>query len=164
LSRIQASCKVQEYLEESIKLTPSRHILLALRQIWDLERIHGLPAVETPVFFPSASRNEECWWGTLDPRTIYAWDSMDDLDKQTSLTTLQETENWVVWKTRDKTWTHTLKREGFHQLLSFNRDEEENISGFKIKGWWRRGDIKVTKQKATFECWVKSPADAPREA
>ncbi len=75
----------------------------------DLERIHGLPAVVSPVFFPSVSRNEECWWGTLDPRTIYVWDSMDDQDKQTSTTTLQETENWVVWKTRDKTWTHTLK-------------------------------------------------------
>ena len=38
LSRIQASCKAQEYLEESNKLTPSRHILLSLREIWDLER------------------------------------------------------------------------------------------------------------------------------
>ena len=38
LSRIQVSCKAQEYLEESNKLTPSRHILLALREIWDLER------------------------------------------------------------------------------------------------------------------------------
>ena len=58
---------------------------------------------------------------------------MDDQDKQTSITTLQETENWVVWKTRDKTWTHTLKKQDFHQLLSFNQDEKENISGSKIK-------------------------------
>ena len=102
LSRIQASCKTQEYLEESNKLTPSRHILLALRQIWDLERIHGLPAVTDPTFFPSTSKNEECWLGTSDPKTIYVGDSMDDQDKQTSMSTLQETENWVVWKTRDK--------------------------------------------------------------
>ena len=47
--------------------------------------MHGLPVVPTPVFFPSSSKNEECWWGTLDPRTIYVWDSMDDQDKQTSL-------------------------------------------------------------------------------
>ena len=60
---------------------------------------------------------------------------MDDQDKQTSMSTLQETENWVVWKTRDKTWTHTLKHQGFHQLLSFHKDEKENISGSKIKGW-----------------------------
>jgi hypothetical protein len=147
LFRIQASCKVQDHLEESKKLTPSRHILLELRQIWDLERIHGVPAVEAPAFFPSASRNEECWWGTPDPKTVYVWDSMDDQDKLTSMSTLQETENWVVWKTRDKTWTHTLQQQGFHQLLSFHKDEKENISGSKIKGWWRRGDIKVTKRK-----------------
>ena len=135
LSRIQTSCKAQEHLEESNKLTPSRHILLTLRQIWDLERIHGLPAVTAPAFFPSTSRNEECWWGTPDPKTIYVWDSMDDQDKQTSMSNLQETENLVEWKTRDKTWTHTLKQQVFHQLLSFHQDVKENISGSKIKGW-----------------------------
>ena len=36
--------------------------------------------------------------------------------------------------------------------------------GKKIKGWWRRGDIKATKCKKTRECWVKSPANVPREA
>ncbi len=71
----------------------------------------------------------------MDPNTVYVWDSMDDEDRQNSLTALQETENWVIWKTRDKTWTHTLRREDFHQLLSFNKDEKEDISGFKIKGW-----------------------------
>ena len=60
---------------------------------------------------------------------------MDDQDKLTSMSTLQETENWVVWKTRDKTWTHTLQQQDFHQLLSFHKDEKENISGSKIKGW-----------------------------
>ena len=117
--------KTQECLEESNRLTPSRHILLALRQTWDLERIHGLPAVVAPVFFPSGSRNEECWWGTPDPRSIYVWDSLDDQDKQTSMTTLQETENWVVWKTRDKIWTHTLKKQDFHQLLSFKKSQDK---------------------------------------
>ena len=77
----------------------------------------------------------EYWWGSRDPKTVYMWDSMDDQDKQKSLTVLQETENWVVWKTRDKTWTHTLKREGFHQLLSFHKDEKEYVSGFRVKGW-----------------------------
>ena len=84
----------------------------------------------------SVITHEGCWWGTPDPRSIYVWDSMDDPDKQTSMTTLQETENWVVWKNRDKIWTHTPKKHDFHQLLSFNHDEKENISGSKIKGWW----------------------------
>jgi hypothetical protein len=74
-------------------------------------------------------------------RVLTLWDSIDDQDKQTSMSTLQETENWVVWKTRDKTWKHTLKRQGFHQLLSFNQDEKENIRDSKIKGWWRRGKV-----------------------
>ncbi len=60
---------------------------------------------------------------------------MDDQDKQDSMSTLQETENLVEWKTRDKTWTHTLKQQVFHQLLSFHQDVKENISGSKIKGW-----------------------------
>jgi hypothetical protein len=81
-----------------------------------------------------------------------------------SLNTLQNTEQWVVWKTKDKMWSRTLRNEGFHQILSFNKEEKEDISGFKIKGWWRRGDIKVTKQKSTFECWVKSPTSVPKEA
>ena len=89
---------------------------------------------------------------------------MDDQHKQKSLTVIQETENWVVWKTRDKTWTHTLKWEGLHQLLSFHKDEKKNISDFRVKRWWWRGDIKVTKSKSTFECWVKSPTGVPGQA
>ena len=127
LTKIQASCKSQEYLEESNKLTPTRHILLALRQTLDLERIHGLPAVAAPTFFPSASRNEECWWGTLDPRTIYVGDSMDDQDKQISRTTLQETEIGWCGKPGKNLDTHSEearipptpilqpRREGKHQ-------------------------------------------------
>jgi hypothetical protein len=123
-----------------------------------------LPAVAAPAFFPSVSKEEECLRGSMDSKTVYKWDSMDNQDKQNSLATLRETDNWVVWKTKNKTWTPTLKRKDFHQLLSFSKDEKENISGFKIKGWGRRGDLKVTKQKSTFECWVKSPTEAPREA
>ena len=62
--------------------------------------------------------------------------------------------NYWITMTVGLVWTHTLKRKGFHQLLSFNEDEKENINGFKIKGWWWRGDIKVTKFKSTFEYWV----------
>jgi hypothetical protein len=36
--------------------------------------------------------------------------------------------------------------------------------GNKIKGWYRRGDIKTTKCKKTRECWVKSPANVPSAA
>ena len=56
-------------------------------------------------------------------------------DKQNSMAALHDTENWVVWKTKDETCTYSVKTEGFHQLLSFNNDENENNSGFKIKEW-----------------------------
>jgi hypothetical protein len=57
-----------------------------------------------------------------------------------------------------------LKKEGFHQLLSLDKDITMSSWGHTIKGWWRRGDIKVTKCKKIVECWVKSPANVPREA
>ena len=43
------------------------------------------------------------------PKTVYSWDSMDDQNKHNSLTALRDTEHWVVWKTKDNTWTHTLR-------------------------------------------------------
>jgi hypothetical protein len=69
------------------------------------------------------------------PDHAYLNPESHDQDKQKSLTVLQETEHWVVRKTRDKKWTHTLKREGFHQLLSFHKDEKKNVSGFRVRRW-----------------------------
>ena len=68
LTKIQDSCKSQECLEDSNRFTPTRPNLLALRQTWGLERIHGLPVVAAPAFFPSSSKNEECWWGSMVPK------------------------------------------------------------------------------------------------
>ena len=49
----------------------------------------------------------------------------------------------------------------FHSL---NKDEKENINDFKITEWWCRGDIKVTKQKSTFECYIiKTILTEPRK-
>jgi hypothetical protein len=45
-----------------------------------VDRVHGLPAVAAPSFFPSASRNVDIWWGSQDLKTVYLWDSMDDHD------------------------------------------------------------------------------------
>ena len=56
-----------------------------------------------------------------------------------------------------------LQRAGFHQLLSLNKNTRADCWGNKIKGWWRRGDIKATKFKKTRECWVKSLVNAPSE-
>ncbi len=104
-----------------------------------------------PAFFPSASKDDECWW------VIYVWDSMEDQDKTDSLEALRNTDEWVIWKTKDDKWTYELKKEGFHQILSLDKDTRTSSWRHKIKGWWRRGDIKVTQCKKSVECWVKSP-------
>ena len=69
---------------------------------------------------------------------------------------------WMI-RTNKIRWLHSRKQRtgwyGSGQLLSFNKDEKKNISGFKSKGWCRRTDITVTKFKSTFEYWVKSQID-----
>ena len=164
LAKIQASCNSQTHLEEANVFTPTRHLLLAIKQMWQIDRVHGLPAVAAPAFFPSVSKGNEHWWGTQDSNTVYLWDSMDDQDRRSSLETLHTQDNWVVWKTKDKDWTQELQQAGFVQILSLDKDTKTSKWSHKIKGWWRRGDIKVTKCKKTVECWVKSQEKAPKTA
>jgi hypothetical protein len=64
LAKIQASCNSQTHLEEANVFTPTRHLLLAIKQLWEINRVHGLPAVTVPAFFTSASKGNERWWGT----------------------------------------------------------------------------------------------------
>jgi hypothetical protein len=85
------------------------------------------------------------------------WDSMDDQDRENTMTSLNQTHKWVIWKTKNGKWSHT-------QLLTIDKETQDTCCGFKIKGWWRKGDIRVTKPKKTFECWVKIIADVPEGA
>jgi hypothetical protein len=71
LARIQSSCAAQESLEESNVFSPTRHLLLDIERLWQIDRVHGLPAVAAPAFFPSTSKGDECWWGTQDRNTVY---------------------------------------------------------------------------------------------
>jgi hypothetical protein len=43
LAKIQASCKDQESLEEANVFSPTRHLLLTLKRLWQIDRVHGLP-------------------------------------------------------------------------------------------------------------------------
>jgi hypothetical protein len=88
---------------------------------------------------------------------------MEDQDRQDSLEVLHDKDNWVIWKTKDDKWTHELRQTGFHQLLALDQNSRTDSWGNKIKGWCHRGNIKATKCKKTRECWVKSPANVPRE-
>ena len=87
LVRIHESCKSQSKLESANIFTPTRHILQAIRRTWKTDRVHGLPVVTVPDFFPSVSKNNDTWWGSQDTKTVYLWDSMDNQDRQNTLET-----------------------------------------------------------------------------
>ena len=81
-------------------------------------------------------------------KTAYLWDSMDEDDRTDTIDILRQSDEWVIWKSKDK-WSTSLKTAGFHQLLYINKDIQEECWGSKIKGWWRTGDILVKKPKKT---------------
>jgi hypothetical protein len=66
--------------------------------------------------------------------TSYLWDSMDEEDREDTMDILKQSDEWVIWKSKDK-WTTLLKATGFHQLLYIQKDIQENCWGSKIKGW-----------------------------
>ncbi len=67
----------------------------------------------------------------------------------------------MIFKTRDKEWSPTLRETGFYQFLNIHKCKRAECWGFKIKGWWRKGDIRTTKSRKSFECWVKTTSDVP---
>jgi hypothetical protein len=52
LTKIQVSCKTQESLVVANVFTPTRHLLLAIKQMWQHDRVHGLQAVVAPASSP----------------------------------------------------------------------------------------------------------------
>ena len=44
--------------------------------------------------------------------TAYIWDSMDEEDRENTMATLKQLDEWVIWKTKDK-WTTLLTAAGF---------------------------------------------------
>ena len=89
---------------------------------------------------------------------------MTRIDRQNTMVALKESTEWTIWKTKDKKWTSLLRQAGYHQLLDIHKNKKSKCWGFKIKGWWRRGDIRTTKPKKSFECWVKTVKGVSKEA
>ena len=86
---------------------------------------------------------------------------MDNQDSHNTMETLEVTSKWTMWKTKDKEWSSVPEKPGFQQLLNIHKDKQTEWWGFKIKGWCRRGDIRSTKPKKSFECWVTTTSDIP---
>ena len=59
---------------------------------------------------------------------------MDEDDRVDTIDILQQSDEWVICKSKDK-WSATLKMTGFHQLLYIKKDTQEDCWGSKIKGW-----------------------------
>jgi hypothetical protein len=56
--------------------------------------------------------------------TAYIWDSMDEEDREDAMDILKQSDEWVIWKSRDK-WTTLLNTAAFHQLLYIKKDIQE---------------------------------------
>ena len=59
---------------------------------------------------------------------------MDEADRADTIDNLQQSDKWVIWKSKDK-WSVSLKEKGFHQLLYLKKDILDECWGSKIKGW-----------------------------
>ena len=67
-------------------------------------------------------------------KTAYIWDSMDEEDRTDTIEILKQSDEWVIWKSKDK-WSSSLTADDFHQLLYIKKDIQEECWGSKIKGW-----------------------------
>ncbi len=67
-------------------------------------------------------------------KTAYIRDSMDEEDRLDTIEILKQTDEWVIWKPKDK-WSVFLTVGVFHQLLYIKKDIQEECWGSKIKGW-----------------------------
>ena len=61
------------------------------------------------------SEETEYMWDSVDEqgvgdmkKTAYMWDSMDEEDREDMIDSLEQTDKWVIWKTKDK-WSTSLK-------------------------------------------------------
>ena len=79
---------------------------------------------------------------------------MDNQDRQNTVSKLNATSEWTMWKTKDKEWSPVLQKTVFHQILNIHKDKQTECWGFKIKGWWQKGDIHTTKKMYTQLTWT----------
>ena len=49
---------------------------------------------------------------------------MDEDDRIDTIDILRQSDEWVIWKSKDK-WSALLKTAGFHQLLYIRKDIQE---------------------------------------
>ena len=156
LQRIYESCTSQRQLETANVFTPTRHILQTIKRVWQVEGLHGLPAIAAPTFFPKASKNKDIWWETKTSLNTPRDESENESGETEDVGDPSDEQEEGDIKTTAYLWDSI-----FHQLLYIKKDIQEDCWGSKIKGWWRTGDIWVKTPKKTYECWVKNKTKVP---
>ena len=102
---------------------------------WKVDRVYGLLTVVVTTFFPSASKNDETWWDPQVTKTVYLWDVMDDQDSHNTMTTLEATNEWTIWKTKDKEWSPTLQKTFFHPGPQHTQGQAHRMLGIQDQAW-----------------------------
>ena len=85
---------------------------------------------ETEYTWDSSNQQEE----GETKKTAYIWDSMDKEGRTDTIEILNQSDYWVIWKSKDK-WSDSLTSAGSHQLLYIKKYIQEECWGSKIKGW-----------------------------
>jgi hypothetical protein len=58
---------------------------------------------------------------------------MDEEDRADTIDILKRSDEWVIWKSKDK-WSASLTAAGFQQLLYIKKDIQEECWGSKMNG------------------------------
>ena len=66
---------------------------------------------------------------------------------------------------RTKDGRPLYKKQTFISSSTYTRTSTQNVGDSRSSlGWWRRGDIRTTNPKKSFEYWVKPTSDIPTGA
>ena len=145
----------QESLEENGYRSPSWRVLKAL------QAVHGAcvsvreTAVGAAPMFQCARRGKETLWGKSEGPVVVLWDSLDEKEKKEVMADLGKLKDWVIWKKEPRTPAE-WQEESFLKEMGecIFRGEKKQGGLVKVKGWWKRGDIKTAASKVGMQCWV----------
>ncbi len=131
------------------------------KETWWEESTGKLTNVKAPQDEQSADDSGETKyaWDSSDEQeegdtktTAYMWDSMDEEDRTDIMDNLDQSDKWVIWKSKDK-WSVSLKDADFHQLLHIHQDIQDECWGLKITGWHSKHLIITSERMSTWLTW-----------
>ena len=145
----------QESLEEQGYRSPSWRVLKALQAVHGARVSVGETAVGAAPMFQSARRGKETLWGDNEGPMVVLWDSLDEQGKKEVLADLDGQKDWVLWKKVPKTKEEWLEDNSLTTVgVCIFKGNAKQGGSVKVKGWWKRGDIKTAASKVGMQCWI----------